>query len=189
MSEIKSSCIYIPFPDEYLWEDCLNATGTDFADIITGTKLNNVLQGGNGDDIIHGGDGNDTLAAGRIRIYTPNMEGNNVLDGGPGDDTLITGDGDDLMRGGPGRDRFKVADFMRDQGSTTISDFKPGDDKIVIHEAYIPRFKQVGQNVIINLIDKWTLEPYSNFVVVKNATIDEVRDNIELDFDPAGPGI
>ena len=123
--------------------------GTINADIITGGNLDDILSGisgddtiasGDGDDEIFGGDGNDRITAGT---------GENTITGGDGNDTLIVStdsnvflDGSTLT-GGEGEDTFEL-NFNEENSSSgntsrtnsgtldRITDFTPGEDKIVI---------------------------------------------------------
>ncbi len=54
--------------------------------------------------------------------------GRDVISGTPGDDVINAGEGADVITGGGGRDVF-VYQSMRD-GTDTITDFTPGDDRI-----------------------------------------------------------
>jgi Ca2+-binding RTX toxin-like protein len=92
-----------------------NLTGGNFNDVLTGNQSANVLDGGKGDDTLNGAAGIDKLNGG---------DGNDWLDGGAGQDTLT---------GGGGADRFYFASAA--EAGDTITDFKPGEDHIVINAA------------------------------------------------------
>jgi Ca2+-binding RTX toxin-like protein len=88
--------------------------------------------GGDGDDLLQGGAGQDTLDGG---------VGNDTLDGGQGvPDFLNGGDGDDdlalsggdFAHGGTGSDTFSLLDWVAEGGVSTISDYDPQEDAIVL---------------------------------------------------------
>ncbi|MBE2897014.1 hypothetical protein HPC38_09045 [Pasteurellaceae bacterium HPA106] len=57
--------------------------------------------------------------------------GNDTLNGGAGDDILFGGAGNDTLSGGEGADKF-VFLVNSNSGKDTITDFKAGEDKIVL---------------------------------------------------------
>lgn len=92
------------------------------------------LVGGGGKDLLTGGGGKDEL------------------DGGGGQDTLVGGRGRDELTGGAGRDTFK---FERGDGRDTITDFRQGQDRIVVNDredllAALDSVQQRGENVFIS---------------------------------------
>ena len=101
--------------------------GGDGTDTLSGDDGDDWLAGGAGDDSLIGGAGSDTLHGGA---------GNDLLDGGAGADYLNAGDGDDILRlsqdtyatGGTGADTFETAS----PGTSTIADFNPTQDSIVV---------------------------------------------------------
>ncbi len=91
------------------------------------------LQGAAGDDTLIGGANDDTLRGLNDDDYLDARNGNDSLDGGAGNDTLIGGYGNDTIKGGNGADKFTYTDT--NQGIDTITDFKSGEDSIVISAA------------------------------------------------------
>ena len=101
-----------------------------FEDVEGGTG-NDALDGGLDDDELYGEGGIDTLTGGL---------GNDLLNGGADNDTLIGGDGNDRLEtsagvdkltGGTGADEF-VLFYDQLDGPDTITDFKFGEDKLVL---------------------------------------------------------
>lgn len=116
-------------------------------DIIYG-DLNGYASTGNLNDTIYGGNGND---------YLSGNAGDDYLDGGNGDDFLIGGCGNDVLTGGAGSDTFyfhtppslvfqaesntfvlaeadALSNFNGSLGVDTITDFTPGEDKILLSQ-------------------------------------------------------
>ena len=83
--------------------------------MLTGNQIGNILDGGKGKDVLNGGGGVDTLI------------------GGEGDDWLDGGVQRDRLTGGAGADCFYFASAA--EAGDTITDFKPGEDRIVINAA------------------------------------------------------
>ena len=92
-----------------------NLTGGNFGDVLTGNQSVNVMDGGKGNDVLSGGGGADALTGG---------EGHDWLDGGTQKD---------ILTGGAGADSFYFASVA--EAGDTITDFKPGEDHIVINAA------------------------------------------------------
>ncbi len=86
----------------------------------TGNGLNNAITGNNAVNRLSGGDGHDTLSGGG---------GKDLLSGGSGNDKLNGGSGQDRLIGGTGADQFVFSSAAEANGDT-ISDFKPGTDRI-----------------------------------------------------------
>lgn len=110
-------------------------TGTEGDDRIIGTFDDDTILGFGGDDFIVGDDGSDTIDAddGRDTVY--GGDGNNLIRaegpenepfGNDGDDILWSTEGA-MLTGGAGADYFAAQD-----GTTVITDFEPGTDRIVI---------------------------------------------------------
>ena len=100
----------------------LRLDGTMGPDRLTGLAGRDILRGGAGDDVLSG-----QGAADYLRGWT----GNDTLSGGSGNDTL-TGDlGVDRLTGGSGADCF-VFCTTRDTTGDTITDFRPGLDRIAL---------------------------------------------------------
>ncbi|MBD2185491.1 calcium-binding protein [Aerosakkonema funiforme] len=122
--------------------------GGDSNDYLYGENGDDIIFGGNNDDFIDGGYGNNYLfgEAGNDSIYGGN--GFDYLDGGDGDD-ILSGDadddliygqaGNDILTGGSGYDRFLYAtgapSIVVELGIDTITDFTPGEDKIVLDKS------------------------------------------------------
>ncbi|MBD3881130.1 VCBS repeat-containing protein [Phormidium tenue FACHB-886] len=101
-------------------------SGTQMRDTLTGSGETDTLTGNNGADTLTGGGGNDKLSGG---------EGSDRLSGSTGNDDLNGGRGNDMLTGDQGSDRFLFstgAAFRQSDGSDRITDFKRGEDKIVL---------------------------------------------------------
>ncbi|KAG1649457.1 Iron-regulated protein FrpA [Nymphon striatum] len=105
------------------------AAAYENGETLIGDGAANQLEGGNdadfllglsGDDILNGGGGRDGLSGGG---------GADTLDGQDGTDVLVGGMGDDVLTGGTGGDDFA---FATGDGADIITDFLPGQDRLVI---------------------------------------------------------
>lgn len=105
--------------------------GTDGDDWMEGKGGDDTIYGGDGKDQIKGGSGADTLSGGGGDDWIRGQGGDDMIDGGEGDDSIDGGFGDDTLTGGEGRDAF-IMQSHRD-GTDTITDFTPGEDKIVLN--------------------------------------------------------
>jgi len=94
-------------------DNCPGETGAIYTTIIRGNEGNNLISG-TGSDRILGLEGDDKLNG---------CHGDDRLEGGPGMDTLI---------GGKGKDYFVFDSKMEGDNNDVISDFKAGEDKIVL---------------------------------------------------------
>jgi Ca2+-binding RTX toxin-like protein len=123
---------------------------TDFSSGVEGVSIgdsqgNNTLLGSLGDDSLVAGGGNDSLRGegGRDTLFAGG--GNDILWGGSGSDSLNGGDGNDtlygqgssgsiadVLIGGQGQDRFGFFGETNAQAITTIRDFNPTDDAILL---------------------------------------------------------
>lgn len=105
------------------------------ADLLIGFAGADRLDGGTGADMLLGGAGRDTLLGGAGNdLLAGDMGGasansGDALRGGDGNDVLIA-DGDRLgLTGGAGADTFA---FVRGSTGSTITDFRPGADHILL---------------------------------------------------------
>ncbi|NQV43326.1 MAG: cadherin-like domain-containing protein, partial [Rhodospirillales bacterium] len=105
----------------------LNETGTAGNDYYFGSTVADTIDGGAGNDKLEGWGGNDSLTGGL---------GNDTLLGGVGNDTLVGGGGNDFLEAGPGTDTLTggagsdIFFFSEQSGTSTITDFTKGADKI-----------------------------------------------------------
>jgi Ca2+-binding RTX toxin-like protein len=113
-------------------------------DIMFGGKKTDVLVGGAGDDIMFGRGGDDGLFGGAGNDVMFGGEGSDTLRGGAGNDRMFGGHdedeltggvGDDILSGGAGADRFVFNPNRVGEGADRITDFKLGEDKIVLKVA------------------------------------------------------
>jgi Ca2+-binding RTX toxin-like protein len=118
-------------------------TGAWGNDTLFGGAGNDTLEGGAGDDmlvagtganLLEGGWGNDTLVGVTLDDQGRDIGGADTLNGGEGADLLILGDGD-LAHGGEGADTFVLGDWMRGDDPARITDFAPGEDRIVLYSS------------------------------------------------------
>ncbi len=121
-------------------------SGGEGNDTLDGGGGNDSLDGGVGNDILDGAGGNDKLAGGEGNDLLDGGDGNDTLNGGAGNDTLYGGDDADKLTGGAGSDLFCIS--AADAGKDTITDFKIGEDKLVIGDV----MDGVGDN-LQDLID------------------------------------
>lgn len=110
----------------------INETGTAGNDYYFGSTVADTIDGGAGDDKLLGWDGNDSLTGGLGNDTLIGGNGNDTLDGGDGNDFLEAGTGTDTLTGGAGSDIFF---FSEQSGTSTITDFTKGADKIRIDAA------------------------------------------------------
>ncbi len=107
----------------------LSETGSDGNDLYFGSTGNDTISGGLGDDELIGGLGSDLLTGGAGNDELEGGAGDDILSGGAGDDFLDGGTGNDTLTGGAGNDTFF---FSEQTGTSTITDFTKGEDKIQI---------------------------------------------------------
>lgn len=127
------------------------------ADTVNGGAGNDIIYGGAGDagaigpnDVISGETGNDIIFASGGNDNVSGGADNDTLFGGAGDDTITAdgghdkiygGTGDDILTGGTGADVFY---FRPSSGADTITDYTPGEDKLVLTQ-YADRFNSLGE--------------------------------------------
>ena len=100
-------------------------TGGDGDDVFNGGKGNDTLEGGDGDDELMGGDGDDMLMGG---------DGDDEFDGGKGADMISTGEGSSTITLGDGADMVMLAADDTAGRTTSITDFKVGEDMIDVSD-------------------------------------------------------
>ena len=109
-----------------------SASGFGGADVLSAPSGGRVAGGADDDLLIgsatgfanlHGGSGDDVLIGGA----------HDMLSGSAGNDTFFPAGGAALMRGGPGADRYVLADrgFTAAPEASLVSDFSPGQDVLV----------------------------------------------------------
>ena len=106
--------------------------GGDDEDEMHGDSGADFMAGREGDDEMYAGSGNDSMRGGADNDRMYGGDGDDSMDGGEGNDTLIGDAGDDLLTGGTGGDTFV---FANGDGSDTISDFNPDEDRLYLSEA------------------------------------------------------
>ncbi|HEY8380807.1 MAG TPA: calcium-binding protein [Microvirga sp.] len=105
-----------------------NLWGTEKNDRFTGNAEANEFRGFEGNDRLSGNGGKDVLDGGH---------GNDSLTGGAGDDFLYGSVGNDRLTGGQGADTFAFSLKQKSKmGNDRISDFKPGEDQILLAPAH-----------------------------------------------------
>lgn len=106
------------------------------SDIVFGGNDDDYLDGGEDKDYLFGEAGNDIIFGGNGDDYLNGGEGNDTIFGDAGNDTIYAEAGDDIIAGGAGFDRFFYATGKTftntDFGVDTLTDFTPGEDKIVL---------------------------------------------------------
>lgn len=100
-------------------------SGDDFMD---GGNCEDSMDGGSGNDTMFGGEHADTMYGGSGDDYMDGGSWGDVLNGGKGNDTLRGGEGSDVLTGGQGSDVFVFGAW---DGTDTITDFNPSEDKLV----------------------------------------------------------
>ncbi len=90
-------------------------------------QVGRTANGGNGKDTLTGNDGDDNFNGGNGQDTLFGNGGNDILLGGNGNDKLFGGQGNNTLTGGNGSDIFVLDSFA---GTSTITDFTDGEDKI-----------------------------------------------------------
>ncbi len=164
-SPVISVMVTVTDGDGLSFRKSIDVTVTNSVEIL-GTKGNDSLDGTKASEDIDGLAGDDELFG---------SGGVDVLNGSKGNDLLVGGKGMDKLTGGPGADTFRY-DTMDDLGDT-ITDFKPGEDKLAFSvKKVLPGVKQ--SDIIINFDDVVGTKP--QFVYVKDVNV--------LYFDKDGTG-
>ena len=104
---------------------------------ITSSDLNMDIHYGDGDDGLASSGGDDTIDGGG---------GDDIINTRGGDDVLIGGTGNDTLTGGGGSDSFV---FRAGDGDDTITDFKSGEDSIVLSGEYSISYDAESGNSIV----------------------------------------
>jgi hypothetical protein len=143
-------------------DDILQGEAGD--DLIDGGADDDIIKGGAGLDSLSGGNGNDSVKGGAGDDLIRGNQGDDILDGDIGTDDVYGDAGNDILRtrnggdrftGGRGNDQFWVTSGKLPRRATTVTDFKPGTDLIVIAGvAGVQQFsdlalRQVGQDTIV----------------------------------------
>jgi Ca2+-binding RTX toxin-like protein len=102
-------------------------------DVLAGGAGNDSLSGGGSGDTLFGDNGRDTLAGGAGNDVLHSGTGRSRLDGGAGRDTLFAdlSGGGHVLTGGSGADRFIFHDAGKTASRSVITDFTPGEDRLV----------------------------------------------------------
>jgi Ca2+-binding RTX toxin-like protein len=109
-------------------------TGSDAANMLTGGEGDDALVGGKGNDVLDGGDDDDNLMGGEGADMLMGGDGVDTFDGGKGDDMIYTGEGSSAIALGDGADMVMLAADDTNGRTTTISDFKVGEDIIDVSD-------------------------------------------------------
>ena len=135
---------------------------------LTAAPGNNVLSNGNspgvhGDHFI-GGDGNDTISASGLL---------NSISGGAGNDviTIQNSPGYNTISGGSGNNVFNIISG----NANTITDFKSGQDVLLLHSPVQSIAGNQGNSVTINMTD-------GNIVTLLNVSVTDFLANITHDL-------
>ena len=101
------------------------------ADIIAALPGDDRINAGGGDDLIFGNVGQDELWGdhGDDRLF--GGQDDDILNGGAGDDWISGDRGNDTLTGGDGADTFL---FRTGDGLDWLTDFTPGQDKLIVVE-------------------------------------------------------
>lgn len=112
--------------------------GYDGWDFISAGDGADTVNGGNGNDKLFGDAGADKLSGGNGHDELWGGTGRDILSGGSGNDWLHGGEGADRLTGGVGRDSFVFDTKFGASNIDTITDFKTGEDHIVISPWIVP---------------------------------------------------
>ncbi|POR39835.1 tandem-95 repeat protein, partial [Methylobacterium sp. V23] len=131
----------------------------------TGNSLDNAIAGGSGNDVLTGGAGNDTLSGGA---------GHDKLSGGFGNDVLWGGSGNDTLMGADGADTFAFR--SGDSGTTFISDFQLGTDKLDLSGLGLTSFAEVQAHAAMSKQGSLVLSLGSETITLQNVKLSQLTE-------------
>ena len=107
-------------------------------DKLIGSGESDTLAGFAGDDTIKGGNGGDTITGlnGNDKLYGEG--GGDLISGGKGNDLLDGGTASNSLTGNAGRDTFQFSSQLSASNSSSITDFKIGQDIIQLVKSVFP---------------------------------------------------
>ena len=114
-------------------------------DKIVGSSQSDKLAGFNGNDKINGGSGADKIGGGKGNDKLYGEGGADVISGDAGKDFLDGGDGNDVLSGGKDADTFQFSSQLTFGNYSSITDFKPGEDKIQLVKSVFPDLTGKGK--------------------------------------------
>ena len=115
--------------------------GGEGNDVLLGGIGYNIIDGGEGNDVLdagmHGGNlkagaGDDTLYGNRHADYFDGGAGDDMITARAGNDVVIISTGEDTVTLGPGHDILVLDSTALTGVNTTITDFRPADDMLII---------------------------------------------------------
>jgi Ca2+-binding RTX toxin-like protein len=113
-------------------------------DKLIGSGQSDTLSGFAGDDTIKGGNGGDTITGlnGNDKLYGEG--GGDLISGGKGNDLLDGGTGSNSLTGNAGKDTFQFSTQLSASNSSSITDFKIGQDIIQLVKSVFPDLSGKG---------------------------------------------
>ena len=114
-------------------------------DKIVGSSQSDKLAGFNGNDKINGGSGGDNIAGGKGNDKLYGEGGADVIAGNAGKDFLDGGTGSNILSGGKDADTFQFSSQLSVGNYSSITDFKPGEDKIQLVKSVFPDLTGSGK--------------------------------------------
>jgi Ca2+-binding RTX toxin-like protein len=150
---------------------------------LRGTDSRDVIYGDAKDiNFIFGHGGNDRLVAGELGDILDGGSGNDRIIGGAGKDNIYGQGGRDTLTGGAGNDEFEFDRAPSKASCDRITDFKPGQDKMMLYTNYFKKLEAT-----------WTAMKSSEFW--KGTKAHDANDRIIYDsktgalyYDPDGTG-
>jgi hypothetical protein len=182
-------------------EESDSISGGNLADILSGLAGDDTLEGLDGNDRLFGGDGNDSLLGGSGDDTLDADLGNNSLDGGEGNDRLIVEEGSSsTLTGGASRDtfQFNVSQGNSDIPLNQITDFTPGEDRIIVNGAaengevtYNPKTGRVTLDgrEITQLATGLSIDPQDLEYIGPNTAVTPNRDSLVYRFFDTTSGV